>query len=286
MKTLYVDVYFLINFCVDFLALHFASRFTKISTGNIRLIIASVLGGIYAVLLAFLPQNSAVFSFVSIVFVFLMVFIVAKGAGGTRKIKYLVAFLVFEILIGGLVYYAYVTLDKFFPDSFESTAPSNRKLLVLSLIILLSMGVLKLLLSLFGNTAAERNVTVKLKIFGKTAEVNALIDSGNLVRDPMDMVPVMLIKRTYAEKCFPKTVRCLMGDAIYYDEVKKRLRLIPVNTGGITRILKAICPEHASVLVDNGEEEIRITVAIDEEGESYGGYAALVPLSALDNILK
>ena len=67
MKTLYVDVYFLINFCVDFLALHFASRFTKIPTGNIRLIISSALGGIYAVLLAFLPQNGALFSLVSVI---------------------------------------------------------------------------------------------------------------------------------------------------------------------------------------------------------------------------
>ena len=286
MKTLYVDVYFLINFCVDFLALHFASRFTKIPTGNIRLIISSALGGIYAVLLAFLPQNGALFSLVSVIFVFVMVFIAAKVAGGTRRTKYLVSFLVFEILIGGLVYYAYVTLDKFFPDSFESTSPNNRRLLLLALIILLCMGVLKLLLSLFGNTAAEKNVTVRLKIFGKTADINSLVDSGNLLRDPMDMSPVMLIKRKFAEECFPKTVRNLMGNGIYYEEVKKRLRLIPVNAGGTTRILKAISPERASVLVDGAEEEIRITLAIDEEGESYGGYAALVPLSALDNILK
>lgn len=286
MKTLYVDVYFLINFCVDFLALHFASRFVKIFCGSIRLLIAAVLGGVYAVLLVFLPQNSAVFSLTSVFFIFIMVFIVTKGASGTRKAKYLVAFLVFEILIGGLVYYAYVTLDKFFPNSIEGSAPNNRRLLLLSVIILLSMGVLKLLLSLFGNTAAERNVKIKLKISGKIAEVSALVDSGNLVRDPMSMAPVMLMKREYAESCFPKTVRCLMGDGIIYEEVKKRLRLIPISSGGTTRILKAICPERASVLVGEREEEIRITVAIDDEGESYGGYAALVPLSALDNVLK
>ena len=284
MKALYIDVYFLINFCVDFLALHFASRFAKISTGNIRLITASSLGGVYAVLLALMPQSNALFTLLSIIFIFLMVFIVAKGASTTRKVKYLVAFLVFEILIGGLVYYAYLTLDIFFPSSIESSTPTNRRLLLFAVIILLIMGVFRLLLSLFNNISAEKSVTLKLKIFGKSAEVCALIDSGNLVRDPMDMSPVMLIKRKAAEERFPKTVKCLMGDGIYCDEVKKRIRLIPVKFGTSTRILKAICPERVSVIAKGKEEEIRITIAIDEEGDSYGGFEALVPLSALDNI--
>ena len=49
MTTLYIDVYFLINFCVDILALYFAASFVKIPCTNLRLVISGVIGGGYAV---------------------------------------------------------------------------------------------------------------------------------------------------------------------------------------------------------------------------------------------
>ena len=53
--TLYVDVYFLINFTVDILALYFAAIFSKVPTSTRRLIISAVIGAFFAIGIVFLP---------------------------------------------------------------------------------------------------------------------------------------------------------------------------------------------------------------------------------------
>ena len=50
MQTLYIDVYFLINFTVDLIALHLASEFSKIEIKGLRLIL-------FAVFLSFLASE-------------------------------------------------------------------------------------------------------------------------------------------------------------------------------------------------------------------------------------
>ena len=50
MKTIYIDVYFLINFSVDLLALYFAAMFMKIRATNLRLVLAALVGALYAVI--------------------------------------------------------------------------------------------------------------------------------------------------------------------------------------------------------------------------------------------
>ena len=56
-STVYIDVYFLINFTVDLLAFHLASAFTKVRIKNSRLFIASLLSALYACIILFLPMK-------------------------------------------------------------------------------------------------------------------------------------------------------------------------------------------------------------------------------------
>ena len=56
MRTLYIDVYFLINLTVDILSLYFATILSKTPTTTRRLITAAVFGAICAVGVVFLPE--------------------------------------------------------------------------------------------------------------------------------------------------------------------------------------------------------------------------------------
>ena len=55
-----------------------------------------------------------------------------------------------QIIIGGLVYYSYCTLDRLLADyDISGVGGINKKLLILSVFVLLSIGALKILLSFF-----------------------------------------------------------------------------------------------------------------------------------------
>lgn len=285
MKTLYIDVYFLINFTVDILALYFSASFSKISTTVPRLIISALIGGMYAVMGILLIENSLLMYPTSLFFLVMMVLITAKGVGTYRRIKYAIAFLFFQIIIGGLVYYGYCALDGLMlTEKIDGLNSENRSLLILSLLVLLSIGVLKLIISLFGNTRSEKCVKIIIKYNGRENITEAFVDSGNLAVDPLDKTPVMIVTVSEGEKIFGDDSKFRNSlESVDYS-VKKRLRAIPVSYGGNNKILYGIKPDSAYAVSRKKRVKISIVIAIDCEEDSYGGYSALIPLSALEDV--
>ena len=100
MKTLYIDIYFLINFCVDILAFYYASNMTHIKSGNVRLFALGIIGGISSVVHIL---TSYLFVTVSNIVISLLLFalIGARRVGFLRKVKFLLLFLIIQLLIGG-----------------------------------------------------------------------------------------------------------------------------------------------------------------------------------------
>ena len=284
-KTLYIDVYFLINFTVDILALHFSAAFSKIHTTVPRLLSSAFIGAMYAVVGILLINKNNVMYVLSALLFMIMVLIVSWGVGIYRTFKYAVSFLLFQIIIGGLVYYVYCMLDKLnIPDKLGGIKGQNQKLLILSLIVLLAIGVLKLIIIFFGNMRSEKSVRLEIQYRNREVIIDAFVDSGNLAVDPLDKTPVMLVTLREAKRIFGDSI-CALGEITKADvEFKKRMRVIPACFGGVSKLLYGIKPDSVSVL--SGKKNIRISVliAIDNEEDGYGGYSALVPLSALENV--
>lgn len=287
-KTLYIDVYFLINFTVDLLSLYFAARFSKIPTTIKRLIIASFLGALCAVGIVFLPENTLLKFVAAAVGLLLIGFIAPKKITLRRKIKYIFAFLIFEALVGGAVTFIWGLLDRYisnFFNGFEGGAV-NRKMLFLSLIVLLSIGVFKMLVSLFTNVETEESVDLEIRFLNKTAIVSAFVDSGNLAVDPMDMTPVLLIKKEIAEGILPVNIDQICDIDSLDRQIKKRIRLIPISRGGETHVLVGVKVDSVKIIKGDFAEEIAVTLAIDKEGGTFGGYKALMPSAALENAIR
>ena len=283
MKTIYIDVYFLINFTVDMLALYFASFFSKTPTTTLRLLLSSLVGALYAVGSVLFFEERIISVCLSVVIFILMVAIITKGIGFYRKLKYSAAFFFFQIIIGGFVYYGYCLLDRVFIESeFLPVGERRGNLLILSLIVLLSIGILKIILSVFSNIRAEKAVKLSIVYEGREIAFDAFVDSGNLAQDPFDKTPVMFILPSLAIDIFGTDVFDTQSDNY---EMKKKIRVIPINRQGKNIIVFGIKPEYVYVKSKKRREPISLVIAIDKEGTSYDGYPALVPLSALDGVL-
>lgn len=285
MKTLYVDVYFMINFTVDALAIYFASSLSKVSTSVIRLLVSSFIGAMYAVLGILLIESSLWMYPISVLFLIVMIFISAGGVSLYRKVKFGIAFLLFEIVIGGLVYYGYCLLDRLFKvGNIEGAGAENRNLLILSLIVLMSIGVLKLVTSIFRNAASERSARICISYKGVKSEFDALVDSGNLARDPFDKTPVMLVNSGLARRIFGMDAAALDKPELASREQKSHVRVIPLNIGGESRIVYGYKPDVAHLILGKKREKISLIVALNKTVENYGGYSALIPLTAMEGL--
>ncbi|MBQ8303012.1 MAG: sigma-E processing peptidase SpoIIGA [Clostridia bacterium] len=286
MRTLYMDVYFLINFTVDILSLYFASLFAKIPTSSKRIIVSGIIGALCAVIAIFLPELPIVKLIASVLGLFIMVLIVAKSVSYKRKIKFSFALVIFEALIGGVVTFVWNIFDTYLAELFKGAEGGavNRKMLFLSLIVLLSIGVFKMLVSFFSNIESEGCVDLEISFLGNSAVVSAFVDSGNLAIDPMDMSPVVLIKKEVAKSILPENIIDLCEIDNLDRRTKKRIRLIPISRGGATHVLVGIKMDAVKLICKEKNEEIKVTVAIDKEGGTFGGYKALMPSAALENV--
>lgn len=282
LRTFYVDVYFLINFTVDILALYVAVRVLHARTRLWRLVLAAMLGAAVAVCDAFLysfPVLRVIVFAISLVF---CSFIAFHSSGKRRRIKFIAVFFTVELLLGGAVNFCYSVLDGvverlgIIPDSGE-----NRRALILAALVLISIGIIRLLIMIFTDVLGEKCVIVRITVADITVEVEAMLDSGNLVKDPMNMHPVLFIKPTLADRLVPKCVAELKDLDLLDNDYRKRIRLIPVTRVGGTHIMTGVRPDRVVVTRGKVSEEIEFTVAIDKEGGTYGGYEALLPLAVI-----
>ena len=112
---------------------------------------------------------------------------------------------------------------------------------------------------------------------GKTQSFDALVDSGNLLLDPLTSSPIILIKRR-AFDLLSKDADILGSDI---DEIRRRVRIIPAKGLGNQKMLQGLRVDFVSL--EKREEKIyNAIIAFDDEEGDYGGYSALMPKTLVD----
>ena len=283
MKTLYIDVYFMINFTVDILAIFIALRMVHVKINIRRLIFSGLLGASLAILELFL-KNKAIHILVAALFVMLITIICCKEVSFFRKIKFLISFYISTFLISGAVNFIYSVMDRYLEKIIlKSNESANRKVLVFSLIILMMIGVLRLFVMMFSSSINEKSARILIEIADKTLAFDAMIDTGNLVKDPMNMNPVIFIKENLARQILPAAVIELSNIDSLTSEYRKRIRLIPVTRNAQTHVMTGVRADRVTIFSGDTKEQINASIVIDKEGGTFGGYYALAPYVAVCN---
>ncbi len=283
----YADVYFLINFTVDTLALYFAVSASKIASSVKRIIALAAMGALVALVsVLFFGGLLGELLLAAVYFPAVAIFISEKLTL-YRRVKVTALFAIFEFLCGGAVSFGYGFLDRHFYLSGELSEAEepNRRLLILAVLILLSIGIFKLVLLFFRNSATQKFFVVKITLLGKSVTADALVDTGNLLRDSSGM-PVILIKSTLAKKIhesFPLSDKELTN---LPPELMPRISLLPLRSVGGRGILVGIRVDEVEIISEKGTPRgvIRAIIAGDKEGGTYDGFEALMPAGALDDI--
>ena len=283
MKTLYIDVYFMINFTVDILAVFIAARIMHVKINMIKLLFSGILGALFATIELFLNNSVLHIAFASL-FLFMLCYISCKSVSPSRKIKFLLSFYIAAFLIGGIVDFLYGLMDRYVSDLLiEASGSTNRKAIIFSLIILLIIGVLRLFIMVFSESINEKSSHIRIELDGKSLEIEALIDTGNLVRDPMNMNPVIFIKRKSAENIISSDIIDLNDIDRLGSDFRKRIRLIPVTRNSQTHVMIGLRVDKVYLIKDDFKEEIDATIVIDKEEGTYGGFYALAPYVSVCN---
>lgn len=108
--------------------------------------------------------------------------------------------------------------------------------------------------------------TVELHLYRRHVQLTALVDSGNLLRDPLTALPVIVISRSAAAR---------LMELPSGNEAVPGLRLISVRTVTGTALMPIFRPTLVRIRCGGPWQTIRAVVGLSPDG--YDGFQALVP---------
>ena len=281
-EEIYADVLFIINFSMDFLSLYIVGRLMHFRMKAWRVISGASLGALYGVL-ELLLLCAAFGKMIITLFVLMSMCAIAFGFRSFRT--YLAsAALTFGVsmLIGGMMTSAFLKLggqaSYIEIGGTIETVYGDLPVWKFAVFALLSAVATWVLGKLFRRKRSLRTCALRVTFDGNENELTALVDSGNLLEEPVSGTPVIFLKGK-AARMLPAYLLCAMksGAASLSSENVGKLRVIPSRTVAGNGILLAAVPENIALFTGRGWEDRRALIAVDFSEGDFGGFEALVP---------
>ena len=259
--TVYADVLFLINLVVNYLVLYLTGKIGRLSPRGWRLWMGAAVGALYAVLM-FFPRLSFGYSTLAKFLFSLFVIALTFPVGGVRLyFKTVGIFYLVTFCFGGSV----MALFYFTNLGAKLGAVVKNGILyfhlpwkVLLCAVFLSYVILRIGWSIFQNrltkTAMLRKVGIVLD--GKEVWMNALLDTGNSLCEPLSGAPVIVAEYETLRPILPPAWMEVYAEGeepslenITDTSIRRRLRLIPFSSLGKEHgMLIGFCPDRAHLL--------------------------------------
>ena len=292
---IYLDIILLENICMNYIILYATSVITKTKPKVIKILIGSTIGAIYAVIVVLnildIYQNIIFKILVSAVIVYISI------ESKTLKIllRNLLIFYVTSFTFGGV---AFAMLYFIKPENiimknglYIGTYPIK---------IALMGGIVgyTILIAAFANIKkkfSRKDLYCKIIIEAdeNIATINALVDTGNFLKDPITGTPVVVIEKDALNQVIPKeilenTEKIMTGKMELQgelEEYKSKLRVIPFTSlGKQNGMLLGIKVEKITIINDEEEKEIKnVIIGIYEKNlTKENKYKALINLELLE----
>lgn len=282
MTVVYVDTLFLLNLTIDYLLLRLSARVCGQHIPTCRLALGALVGAGYA-LCAFLPKGGFLTEPLVKMTIGVLLALIAFG-GRRRFLRLTVVFFACACALGGGV--LMVSLLGQGSLTYANGIPATGldfKLLCLSAAgsyLVLSVGTR--CLGRYSKLTQEI-LPVRLTLQGRTVYLDALVDTGNTLADPLSDARVLVAEWEAARPLFPAdlpieaALEAPTEQAAALAEAfgAERVRLIPYRSVGVSNgMLFAIRVDGAII---NGKTEPRLLVALCPGKLSvHGNYTALI----------
>jgi stage II sporulation protein GA (sporulation sigma-E factor processing peptidase) len=257
METVYIDLYLIVNVSMDILCLMIGGAMLHRRLKRWRALLGAVFGGVYAVAALLLGWDG----FWGVIPDVCAVVVMCMIAFGRQKRSYLsllrtaAVVWVCSMLLGGIMTALYALLNRLnLPlDALQGDGLSAWTFVLVSAVA----GLLTVKSGRwFGLSGKAKTATVEVELYGQRTVLRAMVDTGNLLCDPVSGRSVIVAELDALAPLLPPALvrACESGDFSAYlssHERAKRIRLIPAGSVGGDALLLAIVPDRVRLTVGN-----------------------------------
>lgn len=296
--TIYLDIVFIENVLMNYIILFACVVLLKVKPHKIRLILSSCIGAIYTIImyLNIVPIYS------NFIMKFVLSIVIVYVALKPRKIKVLLKqltiFYLTSFVFGGcvfaLMYFLKPQLVQIRNGSFVGTYPIKVAIVGGSIAFVLIQISFKLI-----KTKISKNDIIyktKIHLFQDEIELCALLDTGNLLKEPITGLPVMIVEKEKMKNILPKEILnnidvIIGGDTseLNYNEnlIKyiSRFRMIPFSSVGKQNgLLLGIRVDSVDIITNETTEQVQnVIIGVYEQSfTKNGAYSAIFGLDMLE----
>lgn len=255
MNTVYIDVLFLINFTVDYLALYLTGKALRLRLCRWRLLTVSFAGALYALWALLLCRHYAIL----IGSALCVCILGTRLAFPCKKYRYFARnsffFAATCAILGGSVSLLYRILSHFVGGA--TMRDNGMKVLAFTLLTVVSGMLIALGNHLLTDVRGTKSVNVVICIDGQEKCFHLLVDTGNLVKEPVSGKCVIFLTRTAARRVYGEH----MESPAFHPE---RRRAVTLDWGGEKHLAFSVLPDR-----------------IKMDGKTIDAYVAVMPQNTL-----
>ena len=292
--TIYVDIVLLENLCMNYIILFGTAYIIKIKVMHLRILLASLIGAIYAVLAyaGIFPIYADLIT--KIILSICMTYIAFNPKKLKGLIKELIVFYLVSFALGGCAFallYIVRPQDIFMKNGvYIGTYPLKIALLGGITGFVITYVAIKIV-----KTRITKNEIIYkaiIEIENQELEINVLLDTGNMLKDPISDDAVIMIEKNRLYKIVPKELLDNMNKFLGGEfenaeslEYKKRIRFIPfTSVGKQNGMLLGIKADLVKIITDVDEiiNEKAIIGVYEKTFSKSGRYSGLIGLDILE----
>jgi stage II sporulation protein GA (sporulation sigma-E factor processing peptidase) len=266
---IYIDVLVLENIIMNYLILLVAAKFSKSKTSNLRLLLGALVGATYVVFMIVLPGIKVYYTALAKV---LLSFAIVAVAFSPEKLsdflKTLAIFYVSTFIFAGAAFaFLYFNQNGGFVRNGIVYVFWQSKWSVLFLAVIMTGIIVRVLCELLQYKFVKEKLLTKVRIAfeEKSIGLEALIDTGNSLHDPITNTPVVVVEFLAIKDILPQEIQSIfeeykendlskVTDIISNSQWFSRFRLIPFTSlGKENGLLIGFKPDYIEI----GKEETK-----------------------------
>ena len=294
--TIYIDIVLIENLIMNYIILFTTAVVLKIKVNHIRLILASLLGAGYSII-AYMGIIKVYSSIILKIILSVLIIYIAFNPQNIKKMcKDLLLFYLVSFVFGGAAF-ALIYIIK--PQNILMKNGLFLGTYTLKTVMLCAVVAFCIIIGAFAiikNKISKKDMFCEIEILinQKKIKTKAMIDTGNMLKEPITNVPVIVVEHILLYSCVPKEIlnnlKEIMGGDFknipcdIQEKYISKLKLIPFSSlGKQNGMLIGIRPEYVKVITDE-QEKINKNVIIGIYEKSLtkkGEYQALIGIELL-----
>ena len=288
--TIYIDVIIVENLIMNYIILYATGTISKVKISYLRIFCSSLIGAIYAITEYTFKLNIYSNIIIKTILSVIIIYVAFNPQNIKKKCKQLIIFYVTTFTFGGIATYLIYVLK---PQNIIIKNGMYVGTYVLKVIFIGAIIGTIILFIAFKQvkskiTKKDMICKIKIKINGKEKTLDAMVDTGNMLKEPITGTPVAVVERTSLYDLLPKeilnnTESILGGDFKNIPEDIKReyipkLKIIPfASLGKQNGMLVGIKPEKIEIINEQTEENKNAIIGIYNKSlTKKGEYNALI----------